>query len=96
MPPASDRAEVRHDPGSFRFLTEAEGHAAILEYRVSGDTMELTHTLVPEPISGRGIAGALVRAAFEHARAQGLRVRPVCSYAAAWAERHSDVRDLLV
>ncbi|HZH44317.1 MAG TPA: GNAT family N-acetyltransferase [Lysobacter sp.] len=86
---------ISHDPAHPRFVTEVDGQQAVLEYRMRGDTMELTHTGVPAPIGGRGIAGALVRAAFEHARAHGLRVRPLCSYAAAWAERHDDVRDLL-
>lgn len=90
MPPA-----ISHDPGYQRFVTEADGHAAVLDYRMSGETLEITHTRVPEPIGGRGIAGALVQAAFEHARAHGLRVRPICSYAARWAERHPDVHDLL-
>jgi len=43
---------------------------------------------------GRGIAGQLTRAAFEHAKAQGWTVRPECSYAAAWAERHPEYSDL--
>lgn len=90
MPPA-----IHHDAGQLRFVLEADGHTAVLDYRMRGDAMELTHTGVPDPISGRGIAGDLVRTAFQHARAHGLRVRPLCSYAAAWAERHPDVQDML-
>ena len=38
----------------------------------------------------------LVRAAFEFARGAGARVRPACSYAALWVQRHKQYADLLV
>jgi predicted GNAT family acetyltransferase len=50
--------------------------------------MVITHTIVPAAIGGRGIAGDLVRAALEHAKAQGLKVEPRCSYADAWMRKH--------
>lgn len=93
--PAGSAPAIRHDPGYQRFVTEQDGHTAEIEYRMSGGTMEITHTGVPEPIGGRGIAGLLVRAVFEHAREHGMKVRPLCSYAAAWAERHPEVADLI-
>ena len=34
-------------------------------------------------------------AALAHARAQGLRVRPVCSYVQVYMRRHPDTQDLL-
>ncbi len=45
--------------------------------------MLITSTSVPDVIGGRGIAGLLTLAAFEHARSQGWKVRPVCPYAAS-------------
>jgi predicted GNAT family acetyltransferase len=56
--------------------------------------MAITHTIVPPEIGGRGIAGALVQAAVEHARAQGLKVAPHCSYADAWMRKHPQYGDL--
>ena len=74
-------------------------HKAVLEGErellLHGDTLTITHTGVPEAIGGRGIASHLVEAAFAHARSAGLKVRPACSYAAAWVERHPEVTDLL-
>ena len=54
--------------------------------RMTG-VMSIDHTHVPAPLEGRGIAAALVAATLAHARAQGLRVRPVCSYVAAYMRR---------
>ena len=94
--PTGDAAhEIRHHPGAHRFNTVVDGYEALLDYHMEGDQMVVTHTNVPDEIGGRGIASELVRAAFEHARGQGWRVRPMCSYAAAWAERHPEYSQLL-
>lgn len=85
--------DVRHEDG--RFLADVDGVEARLDYQREGERMLITSTSVPDEIGGRGIAGRLTRAAFEHARSQGWKVRPVCSYAAAWAERHPEFGDLL-
>ncbi len=58
--------------------------------------MTVYHTEVPPALEGRGIAGQIVRAVFEHAAGNGLRVRPTCSYVRAWALRHPAVSPLLV
>jgi uncharacterized protein len=87
--------QVQHDPESSRFFTEVDGHEAEVSYQRQGDVLAITHTGVPDAIGGRGIAGDLVRAAFEHAREAGLKVQPVCSYAEAWSKRHPEYADLL-
>jgi uncharacterized protein len=83
-----DAIEIGHDPARHRFHAEVDGHACTLGYEVADGRLAILHTHVPAEAGGRGIAAALVRAAFEHARAVGLRVVPRCSYAAAWVERH--------
>lgn len=86
---------IEHDRDAKRFRTAVDGQEAELEYdRVDG-WMVITHTRVPDAISGQGVASQLMRRAFDTAREEGLQVRPMCSYAAAWAERHPEVRDLL-
>lgn len=88
--------DVQHDPDARRLFVVLEGQEAEVNYERDGDTLAITHTGVPEAIGGRGIAGALNRAAFEFARQQGLRVRPLCSYAAAWSRRHPEYADLVL
>lgn len=78
-----------------RFVTEVDGHAANLDYEMADGVMHITHTRVPESIGGRGIAGKLVEAAFRHARQEGWKVRPLCSYAEGWVRRHPEYADLL-
>ena len=79
---------IQHDAANGRFTTTVEGVTAHLDYETEAGVLVITHTIVPPAIGGRGIAGHLVQAAFAHARAAGLKVRPECSYADVWARRH--------
>lgn len=88
-------ASIQHDGASQRFSTQVDGHTGYVEYERDGDTLVITHTIVPSAIGGRGIAGELVQAVADHARADGLKVRPQCSYAADWFGKHPQYADLL-
>ena len=85
---------IQRDAQAHRFNAEVDGHVGYVEYELDGDTMAITHTIVPPAIGGRGIAGQLVQAAMDHARATGLKVDPRCSYADAWLGRHPDYAGL--
>ena len=54
--------------------------------------MELLDVGIGKPgeISGRGIASALVKAAYDYALANGLVPVATCSYAVVWLERHPE------
>ncbi|HSD17834.1 MAG TPA: GNAT family N-acetyltransferase [Thermomonas sp.] len=86
--------DIAHDPARHRFTAEVDGETAYLEYERGDDVMVITHTIVPPAIGGRGIAGDLVRAAVEHARAEGLKVDPRCSYADGWMRKHPEYEAL--
>jgi len=87
--------EVIHRPAAQEFSVEVDGFMGVLNYDLRGTTMTITHTLVPEAIGGRGVAAELTRVALETARAQGWKVVPMCSYAAAFIRRHPEYGDLL-
>jgi uncharacterized protein len=86
----TDSPEVLDNAADSRFELTTDGHVAVLEYRLDGDRMVLTHTGVPDELEGRGIGGRLVRAAVGEAEAQHLTLVPQCSFAASWLERHPD------
>jgi len=83
-----DSRVVTDDTVHSRLLTHEEGLEAELVYRRHGDRLVLVHTGVPEEIGGRGIAGQLVRAAVDQARAEGLTLVPECPYASRWLREH--------
>ena len=72
-----------------------EAAAAPLDGAAAARVMTIVHTGVPPAVGGRGVAGALVQAAIDAARAEGWKVRPACTYAAAWLARHPAYQDLL-
>ena len=72
-----------------------DGHLGIVDYTLRDGVMTLTHTEVPPPIGGRGIAAELTRTALDTARRKGWKVVPACSYAAAFIRRHPEFADLL-
>lgn len=90
---------IEHDAEAGCFSTTIDGQLAEANYRLqpsaAGPVMHLVHTGVPPALQGQGIAARLVAAALDHARSQGWRVRPVCSYVQLYMQRHPETRDLL-
>jgi uncharacterized protein len=86
---------ITHNTEASRFEATVDSQLCVCQYRVFGKTMMLTHTGVPQALRGRGIAALLVQAALGHARAKQLKVRPDCSYAEVYMQRHPETLDLL-
>lgn len=86
---------IEHLPRHQRFQVVVDGSTGELDYRLDAGIMSITHTGVAPAIAGRGVAAALTRAALAHARAAGWKVRPLCSYARTYVQRHPETRDLL-
>lgn len=90
---------IHPDAAAGCFTTRLDGGQGEASYRLvngpAGPVMHLVHTGVPAALQGRGIAAELVAAALAEARAQGWRVRPVCSYVRAYMRRHPETLDLL-
>ena len=87
--------DAHHEPENRRFVAIVDRQQAVLDYRRGDGVISLVHTGVPAAIGGRGVAAALVRSALDHARAEGLKVVPACSYVAAYFKRHPQDADLL-
>ncbi len=97
---SADSPPVAHNAAQSRFEIALGDDTAVCDYRIERNaegaaTMVLPHTWVPPAHEGRGIAATLVGAALDHARRSGMRVRPLCSYAARYMQRHPDTQDLI-
>lgn len=95
MPDDSPVLTVQHRPEAQRFEAWVDGLLCEASYRRMGEVVVLHHTGVPRALEGRGIAARLVAAALAHARENGLKVVPSCSYVAAYMRRHPETLDLL-
>lgn len=85
---SNNRARSRYE------LVEA-GQIAFADYRISGGRMYIDHVESPVALRGAGTAGRLMQAVADDVRAQGLKITPICSYAAVWLRRHPETHDLL-
>ena len=63
---------IEHYPEKKVFQTTVDGETARLMYHVTDGALDVRHTIVPDEISGRGIASALAKAAYDYALANGL------------------------
>jgi predicted GNAT family acetyltransferase len=82
--------EVRDDRDRERFVLDADGAQARLDYRSAPGTLVLVHTEVPDALEGRGIGGRLVQAAVDRAEAERRTVVPWCPFARRWLQRHPE------
>ena len=88
-------SEPHDNPSERRFELEQDGEVAFAAYRLSGDTITFTHTIVPKRLEGHGVASRLIGFALGDVRKRGLKVVPECSFVRAYIERHPDTQDLL-
>ena len=90
-----DRLVIEDNEAAQRFEARLDGYSAVAEYMRVGETIVLTHTEVPEPLEGHGIAARLARTALEQARARHLTVVPLCQFMASYIRRHPEYQELV-
>ena len=95
MATENEQITIVDNPAENRFEATVDGRLAVAEYVRNGQTIIFTHTEVPPELRGRGIAGALARAALDNARAQGLVVVARCKVIAHFVETHPEYKSLL-
>lgn len=78
-----------------RFELEEQGLVAFADYRLDGGRLVIPHVEAPPALRGTGTAGRLMTGVLEEARSRGLKVVPVCPYAAVFIRRHPEYQDLV-
>ena len=86
---------VRDNTQRHRFELDADGHVAFSNYRREGGTLTVLHTEVPKELGGKGIGSALARGLLDIARAEKLKVAPLCPFVAGYIAKHPEYADLL-
>ncbi|HVY49956.1 MAG TPA: GNAT family N-acetyltransferase [Devosia sp.] len=84
-------------PGHGRYVIHLPGGLeAEMTFRKHGTEMiTIDHTYTPPEFRGQNLAMRLMQRTIDDARRDGVKVRPVCSYAVAQFRRHPEWRDLL-
>lgn len=86
---------VTDNAGRSRFELEVDGQVVFASYRRMGGRLAITHVEAPPALRGTGAAGRLMEGIAARARAEGVKLTPLCGYAAAWLRRHRQHADLL-
>ncbi len=93
--PVKAMSAIRDNTALSRFELDDGGVTVVLNYRLAGDALTLTHTETPVAVRGRGLASRLVEAVLRQARERGLKVVPRCAFVSAYLEKHPEFRDLV-
>ena len=89
--------KIENNESTHRWEARLGEYVAFSEYRLNQDTntIHFLKTRVPPELEGQGIAGKLVTAALNDARARHLTVVPICRFVASYIRRHPEYRDLV-
>lgn len=92
----TDLRDVRADQRFEQGFSDPEGQlrTVFADYAVHGSTRVILHVEADPALRGTGAAGQFMQALAEHARAEGLKLAPRCSYAVAWLKRHPEFEDI--
>jgi predicted GNAT family acetyltransferase len=78
-----------------RLTLAFDGGQVFSDYRRAGDVLDLTHVEADPALRNTGAAGRFMAALVDWARAEGVKLRPVCGYAVLWFARRPDAGDVL-
>ena len=87
--------QVTDNAAEGRYELIESGETAYADYRVEGGRMYVDYVFSPPALRGAGTAGRLMQGVAGDARARGLKITPICGYAASWLRRHPEHADLL-
>jgi len=85
--------EVIHEKENERFVIYLEGNEVYVEYTMTGNEINLYHTYTNPALRGKGLAAQVVRAAFEFAKENSLKVIPTCSYTQAFISKNEEYKE---
>ena len=90
--------EIQHQRSGHRgaFVVERDGkRLAEMTYTVAGSRVIIDHTTVDDALRGTGTGGKLVKAAVDWARAENVRLMPLCPFARSVFDKTPAYKDVL-
>jgi uncharacterized protein len=80
--------------GAFVWLEDGE-RLAVMSYTVAGSRVIIDHTDVDDRLRGKGAGKQLVKSAVEWARADKVKLMPLCPFAKSVFDKTPDYSDVL-
>lgn len=88
-------SDLRENAETQRLEMDEQGLVVFADYRRLPDRLVINWVESPPELRGSGAAGRFMALVGDKARAEGLKITPVCGYAAAWLRRSRAYRDLV-
>ena len=83
-------------PKGGRYVIAIKGDEAEMTYSRAGATrIIIDHTGVPDSMRGLGIGKLLVEAAVKDGRSEGFKIIPLCPFAKATLDKHTEWQDVV-
>lgn len=86
--------DLTHDEAARRYELDFGDGTVWATYAREGDTLAIRHVEADPQLRNTGAAGRFMQALVDRARADGVKLRPICGYAAHWLRRHPDSADV--
>ena len=87
--------KVIHEKENERFVIYLDGNEVYVEYTLTEKEINLYHTYTHPALRGKGLAAQVVRAAFEFAKENNLKVIPTCSYVQSFIAKNDEYKKLV-
>ena len=87
---------LRDNAAEGRLEMDEAGQTVFADYRLDGTRLIIDHVEAPPALRGTGAAGRFMTGLAELARSRGLKILPLCGYAARWLRGSAGYRDLIV
>lgn len=86
---------VTDNAAQSRYELTEQGHTAYADYRKEQGVLHIKYVFAPPELRGSGAASRLMDAVTGFARAENLKILPICGYAASWLRKHKEHHDLM-
>ena len=78
-----------------RYEMDEQGMTTYADYRRQGERLYIDYVFAPVALRGTGASDRLMKAIGAQAKAEGLKITPICGYAATWLKRSTEFRELV-
>lgn len=87
--------ELRDNADAKRLELDVDGHMVFADYERAPGTLVVKWVEAAPELRGTGASDRFMGLLAEHARTEGVKIQPICGYAAGWLRASKAYRDLV-
>lgn len=87
--------QITDNSDQSRFELLENGYTAYADYSRDDGILKIKYVYAPEAMRGTGAAGRLMGGIVDIARAENVKILPICGYAVSWLRKHKETANLI-